>query len=299
MIENYELYFKACAERIKGNSPKAAELFRKLAEEGHPRAMFHLGMMYLNEETQSGENCTEEDYCTAWSLIEESAKKGFASAQDEMGNRFLLGDGVPVNQDEATRWFDVSGGERDFKAKFPIREVSWENKSCTAETLHEIVTAYKNGGCNNYGYVCKALQESNIQYDELKVLSKAGNMDALVLMYIGLHTEYHHYRLDEFIDDDTPDLVMHILHHIDDPIGGKHIFVASKKEQNAVRRKMFSAFQSLDKEAAYRYRLTFQDSEDQDVLLLFAQMGFQDALEELMRMANHKKRVLNKLPIAN
>jgi uncharacterized protein len=51
------------------------------------------------------------EYQTAIAIIQPLAKQGDARAQEFMGNRYFLGQGVQSNNDEALKWFQLSADQ--------------------------------------------------------------------------------------------------------------------------------------------------------------------------------------------
>ncbi len=80
------------------NRYKAAEWFRKAADQGHAKAQFELGIMYDLGDTY-GFGGPKEDHVKAAEWFLKAAKQGYAEAQSYMGGMYL--DGVGVEQDYA------------------------------------------------------------------------------------------------------------------------------------------------------------------------------------------------------
>lgn len=77
---------------------RAASLYRKTAEKGHPLAQFRLGNCYYN-----GIGVTKDDKrAFRWSLA--AAEQGNAEAQNYVGLSYTVGRGVAKNWVEAARW---------------------------------------------------------------------------------------------------------------------------------------------------------------------------------------------------
>lgn len=164
-----------------------------------------------------------------------------------------------------------------------IKETVWkllnvQPKACTPETLLDIISAHKYGH-DNYWYVCKALQESGIEYKGLKALADEGNTDALVLSYIGLSTPFHLYSIEDYIDEDDDDCVIPVLCHGE--ACHKAIFNEPEEELTAVRKKLIPTLRNLSTPLTNNYMLVFKDSADLDILYIFAELGYPEAQEEL------------------
>ncbi|KAK3261976.1 hypothetical protein CYMTET_29148 [Cymbomonas tetramitiformis] len=77
---------------------RAASLYRKTAEKGHPLAQFRLGNCYYN-----GIGVTKDDKrAFRWTLA--AAEQGNAEAQNYVGLSYTMGRGVAKNWVEAARW---------------------------------------------------------------------------------------------------------------------------------------------------------------------------------------------------
>ncbi len=128
--------------------------------------------------------------------------------------------------------------------------------------------------------MCKALQESGIEYKDLKTLSEQGNTDALVLSYIGLSTMYRLYSIEEYVDEDDDDCVLSVLTH-----GGvarsRAIFNEPEEELTTVRKKLIQTLRTLSTPLTNNYMLVFKDSADLDILTVFASLGYAEAQKEL------------------
>ena len=276
-------YLEAKTELYLGNFEKAADMFEKLIDEGDARAMFELGQMYLQGKVHHVDECPEDQYIGR-DLIEDAAYNGHALAQYNMGYYYLkVAEGPSFELDEAERFF-MMAEDHGYHISTKIKEEVWklrnvQPKACTPETLFEIISAHKYGH-DNYWYVCKALQESGIEYKDLKALADEGNTDALVLSYIGLSTTYRLYSIEEYVDEDDDDCVLPVLTH-----GGaachRAIFNEPEEELTAVRKKLIETLRTLDVPVTNIYMLVFKDSADTDMLYTFANLGYPEALEEL------------------
>ena len=280
---NEKNYLEAKTELYLGNYEKAADLFEKLIAEGDARAMFDLGQMYLQGIVHPG-NEHPEDQHIGWDIIEDAAYNGHALAQFNMGYHYLkIAEGPSYELDEAQRFF-IMAEDNGYPIPIKIKEEVWklrnvQRKACTPETLSEIISAH-NYGYDNYWYVCKALQESGIEYKDLKALADKGNTDALVLSYIGLSTTYRLYSIEEYVDEDDDDCVIPVLTH-----GGaachRAIFNEPEEELTAVRKKLILTLRTLSTPLTNNYMLVFKDSADLDILFIFADLGYPEAQEEL------------------
>lgn len=280
---NEKYYLEAKTELYLGNHERAADLFKKLIDEGDARAMFDLGQMYLQGKVHPGDE-RDEDQFIGRDLIEDAAYNGHVLAQYNMGYYFLkMAKGPSFELDEAERFFYMAE-DNGYHIPSKIKKAVWmlrnvQSKACTPETLLNIISAHKYGH-DNYCYVCKALQESGIEYKDLKALADKGNTDALVLSYIGLSTPYRLYRIEEYVDEDDDDCVLPVLTH-----GGagcqKAIFNEPGEELTAVRKKLIQTLRTLSTPLTNNYMLVFKGSADPDILYIFAELGYPEAQEEL------------------
>ena len=257
-------------------------MFEKLIDEGDARAMFDLGQMYLQGKVHPGDE-REEDQFIGRDLIEDAAYNGNVLAQYNMGYYFLkMAKGPSYELDEAERFFKMAENN-GYHIQFRIKEAVWklrnvQPKACTPETLLGIISDHKYDN-DKYWYVCKALQESGIEYKDLKTLSEQGNTDALVLSYIGLSTNFRLYRMEDYIDEDDDNCIIPVLLH---GTGCNHaIFDESEEELNIVRTALIQSLRSMSKPLTDTYMRVFKDSADLDILHIFADLGYPEAQEEL------------------
>ena len=273
-----KMYLEAKTELYLGNFEKAAALFEKLIDEGDARAMFDLGQMYLQ-----GQASPDNEFI-GWDLIEDAAYNGHALAQYNMGYHYLkMAEGPSYELDEAQRFF-IMAEDNGYPIPTSVKEKIWklrnmQPKACSPETLSEIISAHDYGH-DNYWYVCKALQESGIEYKDLKALADEGNADALVLSYIGLSTTYRLYSIEEYVDEDDVNSIIPVLTH-GCAACHKAIFDEPEEELNAVRKKLIETLRSLSVPQTNIYMLVFKDSADTDILYIFANLGYPEAQEEL------------------
>ena len=82
----------------KGDYATAINIWRPLAEKGHPMAQFALGFMYY-----FGQG-VPQDYKEAVKWFRLAAEQGNATAQFNLGVMYAKGEGVPQNYKEAVKW---------------------------------------------------------------------------------------------------------------------------------------------------------------------------------------------------
>ena len=105
---NEKNYLEAKNELYLGNFEKAADIFKKLIDEGDARAKFDLGLMYLKGKVHPGDE-REEDQFIGRDLIEDAAYNGNVLAQYNMGYYFLkMAKGPSYELDEAERFFKMA-----------------------------------------------------------------------------------------------------------------------------------------------------------------------------------------------
>lgn len=87
------------ADYNAGDYGRAREHWRPLAEAGHAKAQYGLGLMYAN-----GSGVPQDDLLASqW--LRKAADQGHAPAQDALGTLYQLGRGVPKDELQAVRWY--------------------------------------------------------------------------------------------------------------------------------------------------------------------------------------------------
>ncbi len=92
----------------------ALKLFRPLAEQDNPKAMFMLGAMFFN-----GEGVTQ-DYAEAVKWYRKAAEKGEATAMAHLGVMHHLGRGVPQDYAEAVKWYRKAAEQGETLAMYKL-----------------------------------------------------------------------------------------------------------------------------------------------------------------------------------
>ena len=106
---------------------KAAELYRKSADQGNAKAMYNLGYLYSRAEGMP------QDDATAYQWFQKSADAGLPVGQLEMGKIYFSGDrGLPQNYDAAKKWLTLAAQQ----ANAPIQ---------AAVAADLLGTVYENG----------------------------------------------------------------------------------------------------------------------------------------------------------
>ncbi len=97
----------------RGDYETALREWRPLAEQGHAKAQYNLGLMYAN-----GRGVTQ-DYGEAVKWYRRAAEQGLATAQYNLGVMYSNGRGVAQDYVQAHLWFNLAasrmpaGGNRD------------------------------------------------------------------------------------------------------------------------------------------------------------------------------------------
>lgn len=102
---------------MNGDCVRAAKLWGLKAEQGNAEARYRLGRMFAEGICARGR---QDDGIR---LIASAASQGYAAAQTEMGVRYLLGDGVPVNYDAAVDWLGRARANPDGAMGSPVDAV--------------------------------------------------------------------------------------------------------------------------------------------------------------------------------
>jgi TPR repeat protein len=103
---------KAAYER--GDYAAALKYWRPLAELGHARAMFNLGVMY-----RDGRG-VPQDYAEAVKWLRKAAEQGHANAQNNLGIMYYYGRDVPKDYAEAVKWYRKAAEQGDASAQFRL-----------------------------------------------------------------------------------------------------------------------------------------------------------------------------------
>ena len=102
------------ADGADKNYFKAADLFRRAAEQGHVEAAYRTGLCY-----DLGKGVAEDGaQAVSWYL--KAAENGDVKAQYRLGECFDYGHGVPKDSDTADRWFLAAAEQGDAKAQYKV-----------------------------------------------------------------------------------------------------------------------------------------------------------------------------------
>ncbi len=90
-----------------GDYATALRGWRPLAEQGHAKAQFNLGVMY-----DKGTGVAQDD-AEAVRLYRLAAEQGYARAQFNLGTMYDNGEGVAQDDAEAHMWFNLAAAQGD------------------------------------------------------------------------------------------------------------------------------------------------------------------------------------------
>ena len=79
---------------VRKNKKMAVKYFTQIAEKGHVKAMYNLGMYYYDR----------KDWKNAITYFTQAANKGHVEATSKLGVCYLIGHGVPKNEEEAVKY---------------------------------------------------------------------------------------------------------------------------------------------------------------------------------------------------
>ena len=94
------LGLSSLADDSKGSA--LASIRKELAEQGHVRSQYNLGVRYAR-----GEGVIQ-DYKEAVKWFRLAAEQGDAQAQYKVGRSYAIGEGVFQNAEEAVKWFRLA-----------------------------------------------------------------------------------------------------------------------------------------------------------------------------------------------
>ena len=143
--------------------------------------------------------------------------------------------------------------------------------------LSTIIDNTKGINCP-FDYVCKDLYESGFTLGQIKDLAYNGDPDAVVLMYIGLTTPEYEYGWDYFIDEENNDEIIPVLKRGN--VLRDAIFLAPEEDVKIASVAITILLAHLPKEQVERYWRIFKGSADGYILLVFAALGYDEAMDE-------------------
>lgn len=109
-----ETFDEASAAYRRGDYAVAFESFRTIAEQGHARAQYNLGVMY-----GEGKGVPQDDVeAVRW--YQQAAEQGHADAQFNLGWMSAKGRGVPQDDAEAVRWYRLAAEQDNAIAQYNL-----------------------------------------------------------------------------------------------------------------------------------------------------------------------------------
>jgi TPR repeat protein len=96
---------------VPQNNAEALKWFHKAAEQEHAGAQYNLGLMYY-----SGQG-VDQDYAEAVKWFRRAAEQGDATAQYDLGSSYFNGQGVPQDFVQAYMWFSLAASQGDSEAQ--------------------------------------------------------------------------------------------------------------------------------------------------------------------------------------
>lgn len=111
LAENFEEGMRFVANK---DYTRAAELFKKIAEQGHAEAQFYLGLM-----CEGGQGVTKDEQ-QAVSWWAKAAEQGHVLAQNNLGLMYEQGLGVTQDYQKAASWFRMAAEQGDAEAQYTL-----------------------------------------------------------------------------------------------------------------------------------------------------------------------------------
>lgn len=113
----------ASGQGVSRDQDKAVAYYRKAAEKGYAPAQFNLGAAYQNGQGVS------KDLTEAAKWWRKAAVHGFLQAQYNLGTLYFYGQGVPKNLDEAAKWFRMAAAQGDQSAAAVLKAMGREEQA--------------------------------------------------------------------------------------------------------------------------------------------------------------------------
>ena len=88
--------------------------FQPMADQGHARAQYYLGLMYA-----SGHG-TEISLREALRWYRAAAEQGYAEAQNALAYMYRVGNGVPKSEEEAAKWYGLAAEQGVGQSQFNL-----------------------------------------------------------------------------------------------------------------------------------------------------------------------------------
>ncbi|MCY4374465.1 MAG: tetratricopeptide repeat protein [Spirochaetaceae bacterium] len=97
-------YFRLAADQDHADAQRILELM-PAAEQGDAEAQYQVGILYYGDDTKVSEYRNPKALAKAARWFQAAAKQDYADAQNELGQRYEMGEGVPKDSAEAFRWY--------------------------------------------------------------------------------------------------------------------------------------------------------------------------------------------------
>jgi hypothetical protein len=127
-----------------GDYAAAAQLYRRLAQQGVPAAMFNLGCLY-----QKGLGVAQ-DFGEALKCYRAAADHGHAPSQNNIGLMYFEGQGVAQDLAEARRWYQRAAEQGDAVSQCNLATMYEHGQSVPADDV-EALKWYQLAASRGYG----------------------------------------------------------------------------------------------------------------------------------------------------
>jgi len=102
-------------DRIAQDFAQAVRWYKRSAQEGHMESQYFLAMLLTG-----GYEGVPADIEMGMHWLQESAKRGWADAQTNLGIRFLQGDGVEQDDKRGAKWLRAAAEQNDAHAQYTL-----------------------------------------------------------------------------------------------------------------------------------------------------------------------------------
>ena len=102
---------------MSGDYATALREWKPLAEQGHAKSQYNLGVMYAKEDG------VPQDYKTAVKWYRLAAEQGNADAQYNLGIAYYKGQGVPQNHKTAVKWWKLAAKQGYVVAQSGLKKI--------------------------------------------------------------------------------------------------------------------------------------------------------------------------------
>ncbi|OZG71725.1 hypothetical protein BTA51_18970 [Hahella sp. CCB-MM4] len=195
---------KDVMEAVKAKEfDKAFESLTVLSNQGHPDAIFLLGLMY-----ERG-TATEPDQAKAYELFLKAAEKGHPNAQVALAGMLREGRGVEVNLEESAKWLEKAADSGSSNAKYNLG-LRYAKGEGVEKDLDKAISLYEEAAQQNnmygqfnlaYAYATGEGVETNmVEAMKWAILSAAGGFDRAKLFVSFLNGKIEQEELDQAKD---------------------------------------------------------------------------------------------------